>query len=68
MATTAEGFTAWAELSNEQRMAAHTLGFTEEMWNNDDYSPFREDANGKRTEWKDLAPEQQAAVKVLGHE
>jgi len=55
------GSDGWANLSNEAKSAAITLGYTQAIWNNDG-SPPTEDKD-----WNELSSTERAAAKTLGY-
>eukprot|EP00547_Thalassionema_nitzschioides_P002411 CAMPEP_0194200754 /NCGR_PEP_ID=MMETSP0156-20130528/1227_1 /TAXON_ID=33649 /ORGANISM="Thalassionema nitzschioides, Strain L26-B" /LENGTH=67 /DNA_ID=CAMNT_0038925801 /DNA_START=627 /DNA_END=830 /DNA_ORIENTATION=+ len=52
----------WEELPDDVKEAAEKLGFTEEMWDDDD-EPDETDKY-----WKELTDEQKTAAKKLGYD
>eukprot|EP00548_Thalassiothrix_antarctica_P000848 CAMPEP_0194146088 /NCGR_PEP_ID=MMETSP0152-20130528/19560_1 /TAXON_ID=1049557 /ORGANISM="Thalassiothrix antarctica, Strain L6-D1" /LENGTH=70 /DNA_ID=CAMNT_0038846509 /DNA_START=61 /DNA_END=273 /DNA_ORIENTATION=- len=52
----------WEELEDEVKAAAEVLGYTQEMWDNDEEPEDIEDED-----WDDLDKKQQEAAKVLGY-
>jgi len=52
----------WEELDDAAMDAAKVLGYTQEMWDNDEEPEEIEDAD-----WDDLTEEQKKAATVLGY-
>jgi hypothetical protein len=52
----------WKDLPKEVKKAAHTLGYTESMWDNDGDSPLDEKS------WNELTKEQRKAAKLIGYD
>eukprot|EP00546_Thalassionema_frauenfeldii_P015745 CAMPEP_0178912966 /NCGR_PEP_ID=MMETSP0786-20121207/10572_1 /TAXON_ID=186022 /ORGANISM="Thalassionema frauenfeldii, Strain CCMP 1798" /LENGTH=67 /DNA_ID=CAMNT_0020585639 /DNA_START=58 /DNA_END=261 /DNA_ORIENTATION=+ len=52
----------WEELPDEAKEAAEALGYTEDMWDED------EEPDEVDKYWKELTKEQQEAAKVLGYD
>ena len=52
----------WEELPDNAKEAATLLGYTPDMWDDDDEPDVCDEY------WKDLTPEQQAAAAVLGYD
>eukprot|EP00593_Proboscia_inermis_P002459 CAMPEP_0171297918 /NCGR_PEP_ID=MMETSP0816-20121228/6674_1 /TAXON_ID=420281 /ORGANISM="Proboscia inermis, Strain CCAP1064/1" /LENGTH=68 /DNA_ID=CAMNT_0011772567 /DNA_START=88 /DNA_END=294 /DNA_ORIENTATION=- len=55
------GEKAFADLSDEVKKAATSLGFSAESWDED------EEPESFECDWAELTPEQQAAALVLGY-
>jgi hypothetical protein len=51
----------WKDLPKEVKKAAHALGYTESIWNNDGDSPLDEKS------WSELTKEQQNSAMLIGY-
>lgn len=51
----------WAELPDDAKEAATTLGYTKKMWDKD------KEPDCMKLDWEELSKEQQAAAEVLGY-
>ena len=58
---------SWIQLSEEEQIAAQTVGYTEPVWNlYKNFGKLRSVVNNMETAWVDMTPEVQSAYRVLG--